>query len=135
MSFAIIKTGGKQYRVSPGQKLKIEKLAVPAGDEPRSPRFARLDSESERAGEAGRWRDAAEGSGVSFDQVLLVANGEAVEVGTPNVVGAVVEAKVLRQARDRKKIVFKYHAKTRYHKKKGHRQPFTEVQIQAINMK
>ena len=100
--FAVIKTGGKQYRISPGQKLRVEKL------------------------------DAAEGSAFQFDQVLLVADGENVDVGSPVVSGATVEAKILRQARDRKKIVFKYHSKSRYHKKKGHRQPFTEVEITKI---
>ena len=100
--FAVIKTGGKQYRVSSGQRIKIEKL------------------------------DAEEGAVIHFDEVLLTADGEKVEIGTPLVKGAKVEAKVLKQGRDKKKIVFKYHRKTRYHKKKGHRQPFTEVEIQKI---
>lgn len=100
--FAIIKTGGKQYRVSPGNKIKIEKLA------------------------------AADGAPVRFDEVLLTANGSEVSVGTPLVKGAAVEGKVLGHGRDRKKIVFKYHAKTRYHKKRGHRQPFTEIEITNI---
>lgn len=99
----MIKTGGKQYKVKPGMKLKVEKL------------------------------DAAESGAVKFDQVLLVADGEKVEIGQPLVKGAKVEAKVLRQGRDKKKIVFKYHRKTRYHKKKGHRQPFTEVEITKIS--
>lgn len=97
--FAVIETGGKQYKVSAGNKVKVEKLDTP------------------------------EGVNFSFDKVLLRADGEKVEIGTPFVQGAKVEAKVLRQARDRKKIVFKYHAKTRYKKKKGHRQHFTEVEI------
>jgi len=101
-TFAVIKTGGKQYRVSPGQRIRIEKL------------------------------DAAEGAAVRFDEVLLVADGDRTDIGMPTVKGASVEAKVLSQGRDRKKIVFKYHRKTRYRKKKGHRQPFTEVEIQEI---
>ena len=112
--FAVIKTGGKQYRVSPGQKLRIEKLAASDGGEP------------------SRGRDAAEGAAIRFDEVLLVADDERVDIGMPTVKSASVEAKVLRQGRDRKKIVFKYHRKTRYHKKKGHRQPFTEVEIGEI---
>ena len=100
--FAVIKTGGKQYRVSPGQKLKIEKL------------------------------DAEESGAVKFEEVLLVADGEKVEIGQPFIKGVEVEARVLKQGRDKKKIVFKYHRKTRYHKKKGHRQPFTEVEITKI---
>lgn len=100
--FAIIKTGGKQYRVAPGQKLHIEKL------------------------------DAADGAVIHFPEVLLVADGENVAIGTPSVKGAKVDAKILRQGRDAKKIVFKYHAKTRYRKKKGHRQHFTEVEITGI---
>ena len=112
--FAIIKTGGKQYKVSPGQKLRIEKIAAPAEGGPRHE------------------QDAEEGDAVSFSEVLLIADGEKVEIGTPSVKGAKVDAKVLRQGRDAKKIVFKYHAKTRYHKKKGHRQHFTEVEITKI---
>lgn len=100
--FAIIKTGGKQYRVSPGQRLKIEKL------------------------------DAKEGAVIHFDEVLLVADGDKVEIGTPLIKGAKVEAKVLKQGRARKQIVFKYHPKSRYRKKKGHRQHFTEIEITKI---
>lgn len=102
MHFAVIKTGGKQYKVEPGQKLRIEKI------------------------------DAKEGGKISFDEVLLVADGDKVEIGMPHVKGAKVEAEVLEQGRDRKKIVFKYHAKARYRKFKGHRQPFTEVEIKKI---
>ena len=100
--FAIIETGGKQYRGSAGSKVKIEKLS------------------------------AEEGSEVKFDRVLLTADGEAVTVGTPHVAGATVFAKVVKQGRARKKIVFKYHAKARYRKKKGHRQHFTEVEITKV---
>ena len=100
--FAVIKTGGKQYVVSPGQKLKIEKLEVEAGKP------------------------------VIFDHVFLVADEDKVEVGKPLVKEARVEAKVLRQFRTKKIIVFKYKAKTRYHKKAGHRQHMTEVEIEKI---
>ncbi len=117
---AVIKTGGKQYLVAPGQKLKIEKLK---GD----PSFA----------------EATVGKDVVFDKVLLVAyspSGSArigekqnkIEIGTPFVVGAKVTGKVLRNAKGKKVIVFKFKAKTRYRKKKGHRQPFTEVEILSI---
>lgn len=117
---AIIKTGGKQYKVSPGKKLKIEKLATPTGDEPSF------------AGEAGHRREVEENQSVVFDNVLLISNGDKVEIGKPLVKSAKVEGKVLKQGRHDKKIVFKYHRKTRYHKKKGHRQPFTEVEITKI---
>lgn len=100
--FAVIKTGGKQYVVEPGQKLKIEKL------------------------------DANEGEVFHFDHVLLSGDEKNVEIGTPTVKGKKVEAKILRQGRGDKIIVFKYHAKSRYRKKKGHRQPFTEVEITKI---
>lgn len=101
--FAVIETGGKQYKVSAGQKIKIEKL------------------------------DAEVGSKISFDKVLLIAEADKLEsLGTPNISGAKVEAKVVDQARDKKKIVFKYHSKTRYRKTKGHRQPYTEVEIESI---
>lgn len=102
MPFAVIQTGGKQYRVSPGQKLKIEKLNAKMGDK------------------------------VLFDKVLLIADGDNIKIGTPYIEGAKIEANVLKQARDKKKIVFRYHSKTRYRKKKGHRQYFTEVEIIKI---
>ena len=98
--FAVIKTGGKQYKVAEGDVLYIEKL-VHEGDE------------------------------VVFDNVLLVANGS-VQVGKPVVSGAKVMAKVLEDGKGEKKMVFRYKSKTRQHKKKGHRQPFTKVQILKI---
>jgi len=100
--FAVIKTGGKQYLVFPGQKIKVEKL------------------------------NAKEGDQFTFDEVLLVSDGKKTEIGAPLVKGAKVEAKVLKEGRGKKIIVFRYHSKTRYRKKKGHRQPFTEVEIQKI---
>lgn len=99
MNFAIIETGGKQYKISSNQKLKVEKLNFKEGDV------------------------------FSFDKILLVADGDNVKIGTPYIEGAKVEAKISKQARDKKKIVFRYHSKTRYRKKKGHRQHFTEVEI------
>lgn len=102
MQYAVIKTGGKQYLVSPGQKLKIEKL------------------------------EAGEDGVVLFDEVLLVADGDDATIGTPQVAGVRVEAKVLRHARAEKVIVFKYRPKARHRKKRGHRQHFTEVQIAKI---
>ena len=99
MNFSIIETGGKQYRVSSGQKIKIEKVP------------------GEKDGS------------VIFDKVLLLVNGEETSIGVPYVAGAKVEGRIVRQARDKKKIIFRYHSKTRYRKKKGHRQPFTEVEI------
>lgn len=100
--FAVIKTGGKQYKVSPGQKIKIEKL------------------------------DAQEEKEVVFDQVLLVEKNKKAEIGTPLVLGAKVIGKVLKQGKAKKVLVFKYRPKTHYRKKKGHRQPFTEVEIKSI---
>lgn len=99
MKFAIVETGGKQYMVTPGTKLKIEKVSA----EPKS--------------------------SVHFDKVLLMANGDDIKIGTPYIAGAKVEGTVSAHARDKKKIVFRYHSKTRYRKKKGHRQYFTEVVI------
>ncbi len=99
--FAVIETGGKQYRVSVGDKVKVEKL------------------------------NAEPGADFLFDRVLLVADGEKVEVGNPYLKGAKVAGKIVRDGRARKEIVFKYHSKTRYRKKKGHRQHFTEVEITA----
>ena len=103
MTLVIIKTGGKQYIVSEGQKLKIEKLNRNEGDE------------------------------FEFDKVLLFANGSEVKIGQPVVNGVKVKAKVLKQGRGEKKMVFRFKSKTRYKKKKGHRQPFTEVEILNIS--
>lgn len=102
MDFAVIRTGGKQYKVSAGDKLKVEKLAGAAGD------------------------------AVTFDKVLLASRGEDVAIGAPLVDGASVEGKIVRQARDRKKIIFKYKSKTRQRRIKGHRQHFTEVEITKV---
>jgi len=99
---AVIKTGGKQYRVSPKDKLKIEKLEIEEGKE------------------------------VVFDQVLLVENGKDVAIGEPLVKGATVTAKVLKQDRADKVMTFKKKAKKRYKVKKGHRQSYTEVEIVEI---
>ena len=100
--FAVIETGGKQYRVSPGTKLKVEKLP------------AELDGE------------------VIFDRVLMTMDGDNASIGQPFVEGAKVTAKVLEQGRAKKLIVFKYKNKTRQRTKNGHRQPFTEVEITKI---
>ncbi len=102
MTFAIIETGGKQHKVSPDQKLKIEKVK---GDK---------------------------GAILKFDKVLLSADGDNVKIGTPYVEGVKVEAEIVRQARDKKIIVFRYHSKTRSRKKKGHRQEFTEIKVISI---
>jgi len=101
MTFAVIKTGGKQYLVKEGDKLKVSKL------------------------------NANEGDNFDFDKILLVADKE-VNIGAPFVEGAKVTAKVLKQGRTRKIVVFHYHSKTRYKKKAGHRQHFTEVEILEI---
>ncbi|OHA81550.1 MAG: 50S ribosomal protein L21 [Candidatus Yonathbacteria bacterium RIFCSPHIGHO2_01_FULL_51_10] len=102
--FAVIKTGGKQYKVVPGQTLKIEKL-----------------SDELKAGDA-----------VSFDQVLLVTAGGKVSVGTPTIAGATVKAEYVRGGRADKITVIKYKQKSRYFKKRGHKQPFAEVKISTI---
>ncbi len=103
MTFAVIETGGKQYKVAPGQKIKVEKLAVEKGAE------------------------------FVFDKVLLTANDDKIELGKPYVEGKKVEAKVLGQGKADKVIVFKYKNKTRQMKRKGHRQPYTELEIVGIN--
>ena len=102
MNQAVIETGGKQYLVSTDDKVVIEKLSGNADDV------------------------------ITFDKVLLVANGDKVTVGKPYIAGAKVTAKVLEQAKADKIIVFKYRAKSRYRRKQGHRQKQTIVQIQSI---
>lgn len=99
---AAIRTGGKQYLVSPNQKIKIEKLDKNVGEE------------------------------VIFDQVLLLEDNGEVKVGTPLVENTRVIGKVLAQGKNKKVIAFKYKAKKRYKRKVGHRQPFTEVEIIKI---
>ena len=102
MDYAIFKTGGKQYRVSPGDVLDVEKLPLEVG------------------------------SVAEFDQVLAVSNDGELDVGAPTVSGARVLAQVQSHYKDRKIIVFKYKAKTRYRRKRGHRQNYTRLLIQDI---
>ncbi len=99
---AVIKTGGKQYKVAPNDKIKIEKI------------------------------DVEEGKEVIFDQVLLIDKNKKIEVGTPLVKGAKVIGKVLKQDKAKKVIILKYKPKTRESTKNGHRQPYTEVEIIKI---
>ncbi len=102
--YAIIATGGKQYTVSEGDVIKVEKLG------------------------------AEEGATVTFDQVLLVNDGNSSKVGSPVVSGASVSASVVSNGRDRKVIVYKYKRKLGYHKKNGHRQAYTQVKIEKISL-
>ena len=102
MKLAVIKTGGKQYIIKEGEKLKVEKI------------------------------NAREGNNFDFDKILLIVDDKEIKIGTPLVNGAKVSAKVLKQGRNKKIIVFHYHSKTRYKKKAGHRQHFTEVEILGI---
>ena len=102
-AYAVIETGGKQYRVAVGDTLSIEKLAV----EP--------------------------GTGITFDRVLMVGGDGSTTVGTPLVAGATVQAQVEQQYRGPKIVVFKYKPKKRYRRRTGHRQSLTRVAITAIN--
>jgi large subunit ribosomal protein L21 len=100
--YAIIETGGKQYKVTPGQTIDVERL------------------------------DVTEGSTVELDRVLLIADGDKVTVGTPTVDGAKVIATSQGEGRSKKIIVFKYKPKVRYRKKTGHRQFYTRLAIDRI---
>lgn len=100
--YAVITSGGKQYRVEEGQTLKLEKLAAEVG------------------------------SKVSFDNVLMVANGEDVKVGLPYVKGVKVAASVIGQGRDKKVFIMKFRRRKHHQKTMGHRQYFTEVKIEKI---
>ncbi|HIT87054.1 MAG TPA: 50S ribosomal protein L21 [Candidatus Coprocola pullicola] len=102
--YAIIETGGKQYKVAEGDVIKVEKLAVEAGQE------------------------------YAFDKVLVVAKDSDVTVGAPYVAGAKVSASVIGDGKEKKVVVYKYKPKKGFHKKKGHRQPFTKLQIQSISL-
>jgi len=101
--YAVIETGGKQYRVSAGDRLRVERL------------------------------EAEEGASVSFNKVLLLGKDDAPVIGTPYVEGASVTAKVVEQGRDDKVIVFHYRRKKNYRKFRSHRQQYSFVQIEDIN--
>lgn len=101
--YAIVKTGGKQYKVSEGDVLFVEKL------------------------------EANEGDAVTFEEILACSKDGELKLGTPVVDGASVQAKVLAQGKDKKVIVFKYKAKKDYRKKQGHRQPYTKIVVEKIN--
>lgn len=101
--YAIIKTGGKQYKVSEGDLVRVEKLNAEIGDS------------------------------ISFEDVLLVKSDSDLKVGTPTVENAKVEATVKEQAKDKKIVVFKYRPKKASKSKKGHRQPYTLVEINNIS--
>ncbi len=101
--YAIIEACGKQYKVSEGDVLFVEKLGVEAGSE------------------------------FTFDKVLVVGNEDGVKIGTPVVDGATVVANVLKDGKGKKIYVYKYKSKKNYRRKKGHRQPYTKVEITKIN--
>jgi large subunit ribosomal protein L21 len=103
MSYAIIQTGGKQYRVSEGDVLSVEKLAVETGKE------------------------------TTFSDVLLVVNGDKVTLGSPLVSGATVKAEVVNQYKDDKVIAFKFKRRKGYHRTVGHRRQLTELKITKIS--
>ena len=100
--YAVVKTGGKQYRVVPGQKFKVEQIPADIGSE------------------------------IVLDQVLMLADGDSVTVGTPMVAGASVTAKVVSQGHGKKVTIFKMRRRKHYQKHQGHRQNYTELEIQSI---
>ncbi len=103
--YAIIEACGKQYKVAEGEEIFMEKLSVNEGEK------------------------------VTFDQVLLISDGEKVKVGAPTVKNAKVEATVVAHGKDKKVVVFKYKAKKNERKKQGHRQPYTKVKIEKISQR
>jgi len=102
--YAVLETGGKQYRVQEGDVVFVEKLNAEAGQE------------------------------INFETVLAVSTDKGLEVGTPYVKTANVSAKVIKQGRGEKIIVFKYKAKKNYKKKQGHRQAYTKIEISKISV-
>ena len=102
--YAVIKTGGKQYKVAAGEKIKIEQIAADVGQE------------------------------IVIDQVLAIGDGAELQVGTPWVAGASVKATVLSQGRHDKVRIFKMRRRKHYQKRQGHRQNFTEIEIGAVSV-
>jgi large subunit ribosomal protein L21 len=102
--YAVVKTGGKQYRIKAGETLRVEKIP---GDV---------------------------GQAVAFDQVLMLADDEQVRIGQPLVENAAVKGHIVEQGKARKIIVFKYKRRKRYRRKQGHRQPYTAVRIDSIEV-
>lgn len=103
--YAVIKTGGKQYRVNAGEKIKVEKLVAEVGDT------------------------------VTLDQILMVSDGEKTTIGSPIIKGATVKATVVSHGRGDKVMIFKMRRRKHYRKTQGHRQSYTEIQIDTINSK
>jgi large subunit ribosomal protein L21 len=101
--YAVVKTGGKQYRVVAGEKLKVEQIPADVGAE------------------------------ITLDQVLMVGEGESVKIGTPVVAGAKVTAKVIAHGRHEKINIFKMRRRKHYRKNQGHRQNYTEIEIAGIS--
>ena len=101
--YAVLETGGKQYKVQAGDEINVEKLGIEAGQE------------------------------VVFDKVLVVGEGAEVKIGAPYVEGASVKGTVVGNGKGQKVIVFKYKSKKDYRKKRGHRQPYTTVKIDTID--
>lgn len=102
--YAVIKTGGKQYRVTAGEKIKVEQIPADVGTE------------------------------ISLDQVLMVGAGDTVKIGTPMLPGVIITAKVISQGRHPKVKIFKMRRRKHYQKHQGHRQNYTELEIGAINI-
>ena len=100
--YAIIQTGGKQYKVTEGSVLKVEKLNAQPGDR------------------------------LTLDQVLMISDGDNVKVGNPVVPNAQVTAVVLEQGKGKKIVVFKYKRRKNYRRKQGHRQPYTKIKVEKI---
>jgi large subunit ribosomal protein L21 len=101
--YAVFRTGGKQYRARQGERLRVERLAAAVGD------------------------------AIEFDQVLMVGEGANVKVGAPLVAGGKVAGKVVAQCKDDKIMIVKFRRRKHYRRVKGHRQPFTEVEITSIS--
>ena len=108
MEFAVIQTGGKQYKVSKGSFVSIEKIKSTGKNEYKK------------------------GDKLTFDKVLLVDSGKDVTIGTPYIVGAKVDAEIVEIGRARKILIVKYKQKSRYLRRNGHRQPFFKVKITSI---
>jgi large subunit ribosomal protein L21 len=130
--YAVIRTGGKQYKVAQGDKLRVEKLTAVVGETVTFDQVLLVGGASGAAAGGEAAGGAAAGGEAAVATTGDATGGEGLKIGTPLVAGAKVEAKVIAQDRAKKIIVFKFRRRKNYRRKNGHRQPYTALEITGI---